>query len=91
MRHMQVLYEFQNIMSGHQVAILGNTPKEYHTPCFLVDQVFHKADYLKLGLPIQISYSRDYSKFLQGIKEEEMDENLFMLPEKYEEFLPFVQ
>lgn len=91
MKRLQVLYEFQNIMSGQQVATLDNTPREYHTPCFLVDQVFHKADYLKLGLPIQISYSRDYSKFLQGIKEETVDEALFVLPAKYEEYLPFTQ
>jgi hypothetical protein len=91
MNRLQVLYEFQNIMSGQQVATLANTPEEYQTPCFLVDQVYHKADYLKIGLPIQISYSRDYSKFLQGIKEEEVDAGLFVLPEKYEEFLPFSQ
>lgn len=91
MNNMQVLYEFQNIMSGQQVATLDNTPKEYHTPCFLVDQVFHKADYLKLGLPIRISYSRDYSRFLQGMNEEEVSAELFVLPKKYEEFLPFSQ
>jgi len=91
MDRLQVLYEFQNIMSGQQVATLDNTPKEYHTPCFLVDQVFHKADYLKLGLPIRISYSRDYSKFLQDMNEEEVSAELFVLPEKYEEFLPFSQ
>jgi len=91
MNRLQVLYEFQNIMSGQQVATLDNTPKEFHTPCFLVDQVFHKADYLKLGLPIQISYSRDYSKFLKGIEEAEVESMLFVLPENYEEFLPYTQ
>ena len=91
MKHLHVLYEFQNIMSGQQVTTLGNTPKEYQTPCFLVDQVFHKADYLKIGLPIQISYSRDYSKFLQAMDEVEIDSALFLLPKNYEEFLPFIQ
>lgn len=91
MNYLQVLYEFQNIMSGQQVATLDNTPKEFHTPCFLVDQVFHKADYLKLGLPIQISYSRDYSKFLKGIEEAEVESQLFVLPANYEEFLPHIQ
>ena len=90
MNHLQVLYEFQNIMSGQQVTTLTNTPKQYQTPCFLVDQVFHKAEYLKIGLPIQISYSRDYSKFLQAINESEIDSTLFSLPKNYEEFLPFV-
>ena len=91
MNRLQVLYEFQNIMSGQQVATLDNTPKEYQTPCFLVDQVFHKADYLKIGLPIQISYSRDYSKFLKAINESEIDSVLFFLPKNYEEISPFVQ
>jgi len=91
MNRLQVLYEFQNIMSGQQVATLYNTPKEFHTPCFLVDQVFHKADYLKLGLPIQISYSRDYSKFLKAMDEVEVDSQLFVLPANYEEFLPYIQ
>lgn len=91
MNRLQVLYEFQNIMSGQQVATLHNTPEEFHTPCFLVDQIFHKADYLKLGLPIQISYSRDYSKLLKGIEESEVDSSLFVLPVNYEEFLPYIQ
>jgi len=89
MNDLQVLHEFQDIMSGQQVTTLVNTPKEYQTPCFLVDQVFHKADYLKIGLPIQISYSRDYSKFLKAINESEIDPALFVLPKNYEEFLPF--
>jgi len=89
--YLKSLQEFQTIMSGQQVATLDNTPKELHTPCFLVDQVFHKADYYDIGLPIQISYSREYSKFLRGIEEKEMDGTLFVLPEKYEEFLPFTQ
>ena len=91
MNRLQVLYEFQNIMSGQQVATLNNTPKEFQTPCFLVDQVFHKANYLKVGLPIQVSYSRGYSKFLKAIDESEIDSNLFLLPKNYEEILPFVQ
>jgi len=91
MDRLQVLYEFQNIMSGQQVTTLSNTPKEFQTPCFLLDQVFHKADYLKIGLPIQISYSRDYSKFLKGINELEIDSALFLLPKNYEEISPFVQ
>jgi len=91
MNRMQVLYEFQNVMSGQQVATLNNTPKEFQTPCFLVDQVFHNANYLKVGLPIQVSYSRSYSKFLKAIDESEIDSKLFLLPKNYEDILPFVQ
>ena len=91
MNRIEVLYEFQNVMSGQQVATLNNTPKEFQTPCFLVDQVFHKANYLKVGLPIQVSYSRGYSKFLKAIDESEIDSKLFLLPKNYEEILPFVQ
>lgn len=91
MNELAVLHEYQTIMSGQQVATLGNTPEELQTPCFLVDQVFHKADYFKLGLPIQLTYSRDYSKQLKTIKPESFDRGLFSLPQGYKEYLPFYQ
>jgi len=88
---MQILYDYQQLLSGQQVASLKNTPEELHTPCFLLDQVFHKGDYYKLGLPIQITYSRGYTKLLKDVREEVVDNSLFVLPEGYEEYLPFVE
>jgi hypothetical protein len=90
-KEMNVLQEYQIIMSGQQAATLNNTPLEMRTPCYLLDQVFHKAEYLKLGLPIQISYSRDYSKLLKNIEVKDIPEELFLLPEGYREFLPFAE
>lgn len=90
-KEMDVLQEYQVVMSGQQAASLNNTPVEMHTPCYLVDQVFHKAEYLKLGLPIQISYSRGYAKLLKNIEVKDIREELFLLPDGYKEFLPFTQ
>ncbi|VAW58703.1 hypothetical protein MNBD_GAMMA08-751 [hydrothermal vent metagenome] len=86
LKDMQVLYLYQQVLSGQQVATLKNTPKDMHTPCFLIDQVYHAGEYYKLGLPIHISYSRGYEKFLKSFKEMELDKSLFIKPEKYEEY-----
>lgn len=86
MQDMKIFYQYQQVLSGQQVATLKNTPKEMHTPCFLVDQVYHSGDYYKLGLPIHIGYSRGYEKFLSGIKKGKFDMKLFEKPEKYSEY-----
>lgn len=83
---MQVLYQYQQVLSGQQVATLKNTPKEMHTPCFLVDQIYHTGDYYKVGLPVHISYSRGYEKFLKSFEESQFDFNLFKKPEGYSEY-----
>lgn len=86
---MQVMYAYQQILSGQQVVTLKNTPKEMHTPCFLVDQVYHAGEYYKSGLPVQITYSRGYAKLLKDFKEQEVDAELFKLPESYSEYQAF--
>jgi len=86
---MEIMYLYQKVLSGQQVATLNNTPKEMHTPCFLVDQVYHSGDYFQLGLPVKINYSRDYAKFLKDFKYIEVNEKLFSLPEKYQEYKAF--
>jgi hypothetical protein len=91
MDEMNVLYQYQQVLSGQQVSTLKNTPVEMHTPCFLVDQVYHAGDYFKLGLPVQISYSRDYVKFLKNYKSMKFDSVIFKLPESYSEYKAFVQ
>lgn len=83
---MSVLYDYQYVMSGQLVATLKNTPVEYQTPCFLVDQVYHSGEYYKSGLPVQITYSRGYSKMLKEYKEVEFSVELFELPEGYSEY-----
>lgn len=81
---MKVLHRYQQVLSGQQVATLKNTPVEFHTPCFLIDQVYHTGDYYQLGLPVQITYSRGYVKLLRDFKEIKLDKKLFELPKKYE-------
>ncbi|MCW8934011.1 MAG: hypothetical protein OQK98_04750 [Gammaproteobacteria bacterium] len=83
---MQVFYQYQQVLSGQQVATLNNTPEELHTPCFLIDQIYHSGDYYKKGLPVHISYSRGYEKFLKDYKESEIDVKLFIKPEGYSEY-----
>lgn len=87
---MNVLYEYQRVLSGQQVATLKNTPEEFQTPCFLVDQVYHAGEYYKLGLPLRIHFSRNYDKLLKDIKTGEFDQHLFELPESYKKYKAFV-
>lgn len=89
MDEMAVMHEYQTIMSGQQVSTLANTPKEMHTNCFLLDQVYHKGDYYKQGLPIQVTYSRDYTRILSNLQQQPLDAALFKLPENYKEYQPF--
>ncbi len=88
---MKVLHKYQLVLSGQQISTLANTPQELHNPCFLVDQVYHTGDYYKSGLPIQISYSRNYAKFLKDFKKMEIDKKLFMLPQGYQEYGAFIE
>jgi len=91
MDEMAVMHEYQTIMSGQQVSTLANTPQEMHTNCFLLDQVYHTGDYYKQGLPIQVTYSRDYTRILSNIEQQALDAALFKLPENYKEYQPFSQ
>ena len=87
--YMNVMYKYQQILSGQQVATLKNTPKEFHTPCFLLDQVYHTGEYYRLGLPVQIVHSRGYIKSLKDFKETSVSASLFLLPEGYSDYKPF--
>ena len=89
MDEMDVLYQYQQILSGQQILSLKNTPQEFRTPCFLLDQVYHSGDYYHMGLPVQISYSRGYSKLLKDFARKDVDSRLFELPEDYREYRAF--
>ncbi|HEY9201193.1 MAG TPA: hypothetical protein VIQ81_06345 [Gammaproteobacteria bacterium] len=91
MEEMAVMHEYQTIMSGQQVSTLANTPQEMHTNCFLLDQVYHTGDYYKQGLPIQVTYSRDYTRILSNIEQQALDAALFKLPQNYKEYQAFSQ
>ena len=83
---MDIFYQYQQVLSGQQVATLKNTPEELHTPCFLIDQVYHSGNYYKAGLPVYIGFSRGYEKFLKDFKESKFNEKIFMKPDGYEEY-----
>ncbi len=83
---MEILYQYQQVLSGQQVATLKNTPIDFQTPCFLVDQIYHTGDYYKMGLPLQITFSRDYMKLLKDYTSAEFDSKLFTLPESYKTY-----
>lgn len=85
-KDMQAFIEYQNILSGQQVKILNNTPKEMQTPCLLVDQVFNAGDYYQLGLPIQESHSRGYVKSLKDYKKIKLKAEFFVLPKDFKEY-----
>ncbi|RDH84449.1 MAG: hypothetical protein DIZ80_02935 [endosymbiont of Galathealinum brachiosum] len=83
---MKIFYQYQQVLSGQQVVTLKNTPEELHTPCFLIDQVYHSGNYYKVGLPVHISFSRGYEKFLKDFKESKFNKKIFLKPEGYEEY-----
>lgn len=84
--YLPIFYKYQQVLSGQQVATLNNTPKDFHTPCFLIDQIYHSGGYYKVGLPVHISYSRGYEKFLKDFKENAFESELFIKPEEYTEY-----
>ena len=89
LREMKVQQLYQQVLSGQQVLTLANTPMEFHTPCYLVDQVYHSGDYYQQGLPVQIVYSRGYAKYLKSYKEMVVKSDLFLLPENYQTYFAF--
>ena len=89
--NMKILHQYQQVISGQQVAMLNNTPVDMQTPCFLVDQVYHKGEYYKSGLPVQITYDRGYAKLLNDFSEAEFAQALFVLPVGYTEYMAVTQ
>lgn len=89
-KQMGLLKDYQTVLSGQQVKVLDNTPKEFHTPCFLADQVYNDGGYYARGLPVQVWHSRGYARMLVDYKDEEVNEDLFTLPEDYRHYQPFV-
>ena len=87
---MKVFYEYQLVLSGQQVEVLGNTPLEMRGPCFLVDQVYNDGEYYLKGLPIQVWHSRGYARMLIDVKEEKVSDSLFEIPDDYRVYNPYM-
>lgn len=85
---MKLFRDYQIIMSGQLVASLHNTPEEYHTPCFLLHQVYNQGEYYARGLPIQEWHSRGYMRMLKNYTHEKVSDELFKLPQGYTEYSP---
>ena len=85
---MKLFRDYQTSLSGQLVASLHNTPEEYRTPCFLLHQVHNQGDYYSKGMPIQEWHSRGYMKRLKNYSREKVSDELFKLPQGYEEYSP---
>ena len=80
------LQSFQRIISGKNIASLENTPEEYKTPCYLVDQVYNNGDYYSKGFPIQEWHSNEKRRQLMNYEDEEVDAAIFKIPEEYRQY-----
>jgi len=87
-REQQLFQAYQTVLSGQSIASLKNTPKEYQTPCFLVDDIYNSGDYYQLGLPVNEWHARGYSRLLQDFGSAEVSPELFQLPKGYSEYQP---
>lgn len=89
LREMKLMHQYQQVLSGQQVKSLSNMPVDMQTPCLLLDQIYHEGNYYLQGLPVQITFSRGYTKLLKSYQQVLIDEALFVLPADYKEYLPF--
>ena len=80
------LQSFQKIISGQNVNSLENTPVEYQTPCYLVDQVYNKGVYYSKGLPIQEWHSNEKRRQLMNFENAEVDAAIFKIPQDYRQY-----
>ena len=90
-KQMDMLRHYQQVLSGQQVRTLANTPEELHSPCFLADQVYNDGAYYARGLPIQIWHSRGYGRILIDFKDEPVNQQLFVIPEGFRQYNPYIK
>lgn len=80
------LQSFQKIISAQHTLNLEQTPEEFKTPCYLVDQVYNKGDYYSKGLPIQEWHSNDKRRQLMNYENTEVDPAIFKIPQEYRQY-----
>jgi len=80
------LQSFQKIISAQHTLNLEQTPEEFKTPCYLVDQVYNKGDYYSKGLPIQEWHSNDKRRQLMNFENTEADAAIFKIPQEYRQY-----
>jgi hypothetical protein len=81
-----VLQKFQALVSGQHVYNLDNTPSEYHTPCYLVDQVFNTGEYYEKGLPIREWHSNERMRQLVNFEAIDVNPAQFIYPLDYRQY-----
>ena len=82
----KILQSFQQIISGQHALNLENTPEEFKTPCYLVDQVHNTGAYYSKGLPIQEWHSNDERRQLMNFENTEVDAAIFDIPQDYRQY-----
>lgn len=82
----KTLQAFQKLVSGQQLVNLEATPKEFQTPCYLVDQVYNKGNYYSKGLPIQEWHSNERMRQLMNYENVKVDSSIFEIPAEYRQF-----
>jgi len=80
------LQGFQRLMSGQHASTLEQTPEEYRTPCYLVDQVYNKGEYYSKGLPIHEWHSNEKMRQLLNYEEVKVDVSIFKIPKEYRQY-----
>jgi len=80
------LQSFQKIISAQHTLNLEQTPEEFKTPCYLVDQVYNKGDYYSKGLPIQEWHSNEKKRQLMNFENTEADAAIFKIPQEYRQY-----
>jgi hypothetical protein len=80
------LQGFQRLMSGQQAITLEQTPEEYRTPCYLVDQIYNKGEYYSKGLPIHEWHSNERMRQLLNYEEVKVDVSIFDIPDEYRQY-----
>ncbi len=83
----EAMSEFHLTMSGQQAQTMGNTPKEFRTPCYQARLVFARAPFLQRGFPVVEWDSQGYRRQLLGFKQrDDLNEALFQIPADYERY-----
>lgn len=80
------LQGFQQIMSGQQLITLSQTPEEFRTPCYLLDQIYNKGEYYSKGLPIHEWHSNERMRQLLNYEQVEVNSSIFKIPEEYRQY-----
>jgi hypothetical protein len=81
-----MLQDFQSLVAGQHISNLANTPDEFQTPCYLVDQVYNKGDYYNKGLPIQEWHSNGKTRQLINFGDSRVDAEIFNIPPEYRQY-----